>query len=191
MVWRPFAPAPTVVTNVNVPALQLRPRIVELLRPSTQSSSCLYEITGTLRACAEATIASAPGCGAADVGVHVRAEGAVVARGADGVVEQRVDRRRVRLRRLVGHVRVRLVDVDRRPVEVGEAHREAAAVHEAGLRADPAGRVVVVVGVHPDPAGELDLRVRGPVRPVDAVGAARDLGRDVRVLRLERGSCVS
>ena len=50
IVCRPLAPAPTVVTNVNVPAFQARPRIVELLRPSTQSSSCLYEITGTLRA---------------------------------------------------------------------------------------------------------------------------------------------
>ena len=79
-----------------------------------------------------------------------------------------------------------LVDVDRRAVEVGEAHREAAAVHEAGLGADPGAGVVVVVGVHPDAAGELDLGVRGPVRPVDAVRAARDLRRDARVLRLER-----
>ena len=60
IVWRPFAPAPTVIVNVNVPAFQVRPRIVESLRPSTQSSSCLYEITGTPRACAAATIASAP-----------------------------------------------------------------------------------------------------------------------------------
>ena len=41
------------------------PRIVELFRPSVQSSSCLYEMNGTPRACADATIASSFGFGAA------------------------------------------------------------------------------------------------------------------------------
>ena len=92
---------------------------------------------------------------------------------------------------LVGHVRVLLVDVDRRAVEVREAHREAAAVHEAGLRADPGAGVVVVVRVHPDAVRELDLGVRRPVGPVDAVGAARDGRRDARVLglRTARAGC--
>ena len=93
--------------------------------------------------------------------------------------------RRIVLSGLVGHVRVLLVDVDRRAVEVREAHREAAAVHEAGLGADPGCRVVVVVRVEPDPVRELDLGNRRPVGPEDAVGAARDGRRDAVYLRGE------
>ena len=51
-----------------------------------------------------------------------------------------------------------------------------------GLVADPAAGVVVVVRVEPDPVRELDLRLRRPVDPVDAVGAAGDRRRDARVL---------
>src|ERR1051325_10727792 len=65
-VWRPLAPAPTVVTKVNVLPLQLRPRIVELFRPSTHVRSCLYEMTETPCACAEATIASSLAFGAGE-----------------------------------------------------------------------------------------------------------------------------
>src|SRR5262249_48323459 len=63
-VWSPLAPVPTVVTKVNVPAFQFMLRIVELFRPSTQTSSCLYEIIDTRCACADATIASSLAFGA-------------------------------------------------------------------------------------------------------------------------------
>ena len=51
------------------------------------------------------------------VGVHVGDEEAVVALGAERAVEQRVDRERLGLIRLVGHLRRRLVDVDHGAVE--------------------------------------------------------------------------
>ena len=90
--------------------------------------------------CAEATIASAPSCRRV-VGVHVRREGAVVARGAERPVEQRVRRERVGLRRTrrssassPGRRR------SSRRRSVGEAHRHAGAGQEAGpvLRPSPA-----------------------------------------------------
>ena len=45
-------------------AAPVRPRIVEPFRPSTHCNSCRWEISGTLRACAAATMVSAPACGA-------------------------------------------------------------------------------------------------------------------------------
>ena len=148
--------------SVSVPAFQLRPRIVESLRPSTQSSICLYgDHRHAARLCRGDDRLGAgwePGCRCACWRRRRRSSRSGRARcraacrwwpGTAG-------------RRLVGHVRVLLLDVDRRPVEVGEAHREAAAVHEAGLRADPAAGVVVVVPVQPDSVRELHLGLRGP-----------------------------
>src|SRR6185295_20033819 len=45
--------------------------------------------------------------------------------------------------------------------------------------------IVVVVRVHADPPRRLDLGVRDPVGPEDAVRAARDLRWEARVLPLE------
>ena len=49
------------MVNVKVPAFQESEPMLEALRPSTHSSSCRYEMTGTPRACADAMIASASG----------------------------------------------------------------------------------------------------------------------------------
>ncbi len=67
MTWSPVAPAAAVTVKFSVFPLHERPRKEELFRPSTQSSICLAETIGTLRACAEATIASEPGVTALSV----------------------------------------------------------------------------------------------------------------------------
>ena len=48
--------------NCSTLLLNPRPAKADTLRPSSQFSICLAETTGTPRALAAATIASAPGC---------------------------------------------------------------------------------------------------------------------------------
>ena len=119
--------------------------------------------------------------------MHVRREDAVVALGAERVVEQRVDVLGVRLIRLVGHLGGRLVDVDHRAVEVGEAHRHPRAGEHPGAVLDPGPRPVVVVGVEADAVLELHLRLGRPVAPGDAVGAVGDRRIQARVVGREFG----
>ena len=56
----PVAPAACVIVNWRELPVQEKPPKDELLRPSTQSSICFAETTGTLRLNADATIASEP-----------------------------------------------------------------------------------------------------------------------------------
>ena len=110
--------------------------------------------------------------------MHVGGEDAVVALGPERPVEQRVDGERVGLPGLVGHLGGGLVDVDHRAVEVGEAHRHAGAGEHARPILDPVRRPVVVVRVEADAVLQLDLRLRRPVAPGDAVGAVGDRRRE-------------
>ncbi len=121
------------------------------------------------------------------VRVRVHGDHAVPALGAEGVVEQRVDLRGHRHLRLVRDLGHRLVHVDHRAVEIGEALREAGAREEAGL-GQPAGRaVVVVIRVEADAVGLLELRLGGPVAPHDAVRAVGRRLLDARPGGGERG----
>ena len=108
--------------------------------------------------------------------MDVRGEGPVVALRSDRPVEQGVDRERVGLARLVGHLGRGLVDVDHRAVEVGEPHRHAGAGEEAGHVVHPVRRPVVVVRVEADAVLELDLRLRSPSRSTRCSGCGGSPG---------------
>src|SRR3954466_6050578 len=58
--WRPAAVVPTLIVKPREPPFQENPLKDEAFLPSTQSSICFADTTGTLRALAEATIASDP-----------------------------------------------------------------------------------------------------------------------------------
>ena len=58
-------------------------------------------------------------------------------------------------------------------------------LRKPGFEPIQAAGVMVVVAVHADPAGKLDLGLRSPVGPVNAMGATGHLWRNARVLRLE------
>ena len=110
--------------------------------------------------------------------MHIGGERAVVGVGTKRVAKEGVDRERVGLARLVGHLRGRLVDVDHRAVRVGEAHRHAGSGEHAGAVLHPLRRPVVVVRVEADAVIELDLRLCRPVAPRDAVSAVAVRRRD-------------
>ncbi len=113
--------------------------------------------------------------------------GAVIALGAERPIEQGVDRERIRLPRLVGHLAGGLIDVDQGAVEVREAHRHARAGEEAGAIQYPTRRPEVIVGIEPDAVVELHLRTRRPIRPGDAVVALGRGRRGAWPLARERG----
>ena len=94
---------------------------------------------------------------------------------------------RVRLLRLVGHLGGRLVDVDHRAVEIGEAHRHPRAREHPRAVLDPGPRPVVVVGVQADAVLQLHLRLGRPVAPGDAVGPVGRRGIDARVVGRQSG----
>ena len=91
---------------------------------------------------------------------------------------------------LVGQLRRRLVDVDRRAVErtgdAGEAHRHPRPGEHPRLLEHPGRRPVVVVRVEPDPVLASDDRLARPVAPGNAVRAVGSRRRDAAVLRGER-----
>ena len=178
---RPFAPAAWVTLKLSLFPLQETPSNEDWLRPSSQVSICRAETTGTpcdKRRGDDRVRSRARGA----VGVHVRGEDAVVALGAERLVEQRVDVERVGLARLVGHLGGRLVDVDHRAVEIGEAHRHPGAGEHPRAVLNPGLGPVVVVGVQADAVLQLHLRLGRPVAPGDAVGAVGGRRIEARVV---------
>ena len=63
MASSPFAPPAGATLKRSRPPLKPTSRKDDPLRPSSQSSICSAETTGTPRAFAAATMAAAPGCG--------------------------------------------------------------------------------------------------------------------------------
>ncbi|ABF86640.1 hypothetical protein MXAN_3655 [Myxococcus xanthus DK 1622] len=108
------------------------------------------------------------------VDVHVGVEGAVVARGPQRVVQQRVDVQRVGLAGLVRHLRGELVDVQRSAVQVREAHGQAGASEHTRAVLHPVVGPVIVVGVQADAVQARHLGLGGPVAERDAVRAVGD-----------------
>ena len=157
-----------------VPGDRLERRAVAAVEPGEHLAA---ETTGTPRAWAEATIGVGPAATAA-VGVHVGGEDAVVALGAERAVEQRVDGEADR----TGPTRRSSASP---PGRRRSACRRASAkrigmpepVKKPGAVLRSTGGPVVVVRVEADAVGQLDLRLRGPVAPDDAVRAVRSPAR--------------
>ena len=108
------------------------------------------------------------------VGVDVRGEHAVVALRPLRVVDQRPGVQVEVHARLVVELRGRLQDVDRRPVGVGEAHREPGAGEQAGAIGHERVGPVVVVRVQADAHARLGARLDRPAAPGHAVRSGRD-----------------
>src|SRR5262245_47450072 len=118
--------------------------------------------------------------------VVVRAENSVVPFRAERLIEHAVDAVRVGDAVFIHEVRRRLVNVDDRAVEIGEAHGEARTGHEPRTVMNPFPRPIIVTLIEPDAMFEFHFRLRRPVAPRNTVGTIRFLRGEARVFSRER-----